>query len=34
MLVKAFDERFPNADIPDVIKVAFMLWQFESMIQT
>ena len=31
VLVKAFDERFPNADIPNVIKVAFMLWQFESL---
>ena len=30
-LVKAFDERFPSADVPDVIKVAFLLWQLQSM---
>lgn len=30
-LVKAFDERFPSADIPDVIKVGFLLWQLEGM---
>lgn len=30
-LVKAFDERFPSADIPDVIKVAFLLWQLECL---
>lgn len=31
LLVKAFNERFPNADIPDVIKVAFLLWQLEVL---
>ena len=31
LLVKAFNERFPNAEIPDVIKVAFLLWQLEGM---
>ena len=30
-LVKAFNERFPDADIPDVIKVGFLLWQLESL---
>ena len=30
-IVKAFDERFPSADIPDVIKVAFLLWQLECL---
>ena len=30
-LVKVFDERFPSADIPDVIKVAFLLWQLECL---
>ena len=30
-MVKAFNERFPNADIPDVIKVAFLLWQLEVL---
>lgn len=30
-LVKAFDGRFPDADIPDVIKVGFLLWQLEAI---
>ena len=29
-LVKDFDERFPNAEVPDVIKVGFVIWQLES----
>jgi hypothetical protein len=31
ILVKAFNERFPNAEVPDVVKVGFLLWQLESM---
>jgi len=31
ILVKAFNERFPNAEMPDVVKVGFLLWQLESM---
>ncbi len=30
-LIKAFNERFPNADVPDVSKVAFLLWVLEAM---
>ena len=29
-LVKAFDTRFPNAEVPDVIKVGIVIWQLES----
>jgi hypothetical protein len=33
MLIKAFNERFPNAEIPDLIKVGFLLWQLQCMAQ-
>ena len=32
-LVRSFNQRFPNAEVPDVIKVAFLLWLLEGMKQ-
>ena len=30
-MVKAFDERFPSAEIPNVIKVGFIICQMEDL---
>ena len=30
-MVKAFDERFPSAEIPDVIKVGFIIFRMEDL---
>ena len=30
-MIKAFDERFPSAEIPDVIKVGFIICRMEDL---